>query len=307
MSLNAYWAYGLCIHAEIVCPELPPHLQPAGKPDVTIRLLSPVECISKSLENGFFEVKPGIFRMAVPGVAQYLVEDGNRISIEPLAGASPEEIRLFLLGSAMGALLYQRGLFPLHGSAVETRWGAMIFVGAQGAGKSTLAAQFHRSGYRLLSDDVCAVAMGSEGLQVLPALAQFRLCADAYERLGAPQGARFDVDKFVVPMGEGYSPAPVPLRAIHILADHESDAPAFEVLRGFDRVQRLLENLYRPQYLKGQSTQNNLMRMAGLIAQKTTMVAVTRRRDPEAIEGLVRFLESAWAERLPENSSKEKK
>ena len=250
---------------------------------------------------------PGFFRMAVPGVAQYLVEEGNRISIEPLAGASPEEIRLFLLGSSMGALLYQRGLFPLHGSAVETPWGAMIFVGAQGAGKSTLAAQFHRSGYRLLSDDICAVANRPEGLQALPALAQFRLCADAYERLGTPQGARFDVDKFVVPMGEGYSPHPVPLRAIHILADHESDTPVFEVLRGFERVQRLLENLYRPQYLNGQSTQSDVMRMAGLIAQKTTMVTVTRRRDPEAIEGLVGFLESAWAERFHENPSEEKK
>ena len=171
----------------------------------------------------------------------------------------------------------------------------MILVGAQGAGKSTVAAQFHSHGYRLLSDDVCAVAAAPDGLQVLPALAQFRLCTDAYERLGTPRGARFDVDKLVVPMGEGYCSHPVPLRAIHILTDHERSTPEFEVLRGFDRVQRLLENLYRPHYLRGQATQSDLMRMAGLIARQTTMVAVSRRRDPEAIEGLVGFLESAWA------------
>jgi hypothetical protein len=270
-----------------------------------IRLLPPVESVSESLENGYFEVRPGIFRIAVAGVAQYLVEEGNRISVEPIAGASPDEVRLFLLGSTMGALLYQRGLFPLHGSAVETPWGAMIFVGEQGVGKSTLAAQFHRKGYSLLSDDVCAVAMKPEGLQVLPALAHFRLCADAYERLGAPESARFNVDKFVVPMGEGYSSAPAPLTAVHILAEHDSEVPSFEVLRGFDRVQRLLENLYRPQYLKGQSTQNDLMRMAGLIAQKSTMAVVARRRDPDAIEGLVDFLESAWAEHFAANPSKE--
>ena len=128
MSLNAYWAYGLCIHAEIVCPELPPHPEPSGNPDVTIRLLSPVETISESLENGYYEVRPGVFRMAVSDVAQYLVEEGNRISIQPLVGAAPEEVRLFLLGSAMGALLYQRGLFRPHGSAVETHCEVMIFV-----------------------------------------------------------------------------------------------------------------------------------------------------------------------------------
>jgi hypothetical protein len=306
MFLNAYWAYGLRIHAEIVCPELPVHPQPDGNPDVTIRLLSPVESITESLEQGYFEVRPGVFRLAVTGVAQYLVEEGKRISIEPLAGASWEEVRVFLLGSAMGALLYQRGLLPLHGSAVETNWGAMIFVGAQGVGKSTLAAQFHRRGYRLLSDDVCAVATTAEGLQVLPALTHFRLCADAYERLESPEGARFNVDKFVVPMGEGYCPHPVPLRAIHILADQDSDTPEFEVLRGFNRVQRLLENLYRPQYLKGQGTQSDLMRMAGQIAQKTIMVEVTRRRDPKVIEELVGFLESVWTERFAANPSKEK-
>ena len=312
MSLNAYWAYGLRIHAELACPELPSLSQEAGDPDVTIRLLPSAENALESLENGYYEVQPGIFRLAVPGVAQYRVEEGSRIFIEPLPDVPLEKVRLFLLGSAMGALLYQRGLFPLHGSAVETPWGAMIFVGAQGAGKSTLAAQFHRKGYRLLSDDVCAVAPTPEGLQILPAVAQLRLCTDAFERLGAPREGRFDVDKFVVPMGEGYCPHPVSLRAIHVLRPRDFKtsssevAPAFDVLLGFDRVQCLLENLYRPQYLKGQGTQGDLMRLAGLIAQKATVATVTRRQDPEEVDGLVGFLESAWAERFGVISQKEK-
>ncbi len=306
MSLKEYWAYGLRIHADLECPELPFLSLATGTPDVTIQLLPARADALEPLEQGFFEVHPGIFHLAVPQVAQFRVEEGRRIFITPLPDAPAERIRLFLLGSAMGALLYQRGLFPLHGSAVETPWGAMIFVGAPGAGKSTIAGQFLRQGYRLLSDDVCAVAATPEGLQVLPALAQLRLCSDAFERLGNPPGARFDLDKFVVPMGAGYCPAPAPLRAIHILSDHDSSTPEFEVLCGFDRVQRLFENLYRPYYLKGQATQSSLMRMAGLIAQQTTMVAVSRRRDPEAIEGLIGFLESAWAACFGASPSKEK-
>jgi hypothetical protein len=306
MSRYAYWAYGLRIHADVACPELPLHPQPAGNPDVTIRLLPSVPSLSGALEQGYFEVRPGLFRLEVQGVAQYRVEEGNSILIEPLADASLEEVRLFLLGSTMGALLYQRGLFPLHGSAVETRWGAMIFVGAQGAGKSTLAAHFHRNGYRLLSDDLCAVATTEDGLQILPALARFRLCPDAYERLGAPAGARFDIDKFIVPMGDGYCPDPVPLRAIHILSDQEAEAPRFRMLRGLDRVRRLLENLYRPHFLRGQETQADLMRLAGLIAQQSALIAVTRRRDATAIESLVSFLEMAWAEHFLLNLSMEK-
>jgi hypothetical protein len=303
---NTYCAYGLRVHSDIVCPELAFDRQPHEDPDVIIRLLPPVPTISESLENGYYEVRPGVLRLAVSGVGQYLVEEGSRISIMPLAGSSPEEVRLFLLGAAMGALLYQRGLFPLHGSAVETRWGAMVFVGLAGVGKSTLAAEFHRKGYRLLSDDVCAVATTPEGLQVLPALARFRLCADAYERIGRPEDSRFDVDKFLVPMNGGYCPHPVPLRAIHILTDQEAGDPEFQVLRGFSRVKCLFENLYRPQYLKGQSTQIDLMRLAGLVAQQATIATVSRRRDPEMLEALVGFLESAWAECFGSKSGEEK-
>ncbi len=306
MPSNMYWAYGLSIHSDIPCPELPPHPRPTKDADVTVRLLQPVAQVAETLENGHYEVRPGVFRLAVPGVANYRVEQGQTIWIEPQDEASRDEVRLFLLGSSMGALLYQRGLFPLHGSAVETKWGAMVFVGAQGSGKSTLAAHFHGKGYRLLSDDVCAVAASEAGFQILPALAQVRLCADAYERLGTPEGARFDVDKYVVPIGEGYCADPVPLRVVHVLRDEASETPKFEVLRGFDRIQQLLENLYRPHYLKGQGTQTDLMRLAGQIAHGVDVVAVKRRPDVSAIESLVGFLESTWAEHYDAGLSEER-
>jgi len=301
MSLHTYWAYGLCIHADLDCPELPPYTGNSGSPDVTIHLLPALPTASDIPENRACEVQPGIFRLTVPGVARYRVEEGSRIIIEPLPDAPIETVRLFLFGSVMGALLYQRGLFPLHGSAVETPWGAMIFVGVQGAGKSTLAAQFHHRGYRLLSDDVCAVASTAEGLQILPALAKFRICTDAFERLGAPQEGHFEVDKYVVPMGAGYCPHSLPLRAIHVLQivdamTPECVAPAFQMLSGFDRVQRLLENLYRPQYLKGQQTQAMLMRLAAVIARKAIVAVVTRRPNPCEADELVDFLESVWAD-----------
>jgi hypothetical protein len=316
MPVNAYWAYGLSIHADLVCPEFPPHPHPAGDPDVIIQTLGKSGTdawagdkgagVHSELPHRSYEVLPGRFRLDVPGVARYRVEEGKRILIEPFEDSSPEKIRLFLLGSTMGALLYQRGLFPLHGSAVETPWGAMIFVGAQGSGKSTLAAEFHRRGYRLLSDDVCAVERTPQGLQILPALAQIRLCTDAYERLGTPEGARFNVDKFVVPMGEKYCPEPVPLRAIHILSDDDVDLPRFELVRGLDRVRYLLANLYRPQYLKGQQTRQGLLHMAAQIAQGASVAAVNRKRDTTATADVVRFLELAWAECFKASACREK-
>ena len=296
VSLNAYQAYGLSIHTDLICPELLPFPHSSHEPDVTITMLGEEATLLSSLPERSYEVRPGCFQLDVRRVARYRVEEGRRILIQAHASASPEKVRLFLLGSAMSALLYQRGLLPLHGSAVETRWGGMIFVGPQGSGKSTLAAEFHSHGYRLLSDDVCAVESTPNGLRILPALAQFRLCAVAYQKLGASPEAYFDVDKFAVSMGKQYCPHPVPLKAVHILSYQSAEGPRFEVLRGLERVRRLFENLYRPQFLIGQRTQNDLVCLAGLIAQRTTLAAVSRRRDRTAAADLVKFLEVAWAE-----------
>jgi hypothetical protein len=140
-------------------------------------------------------------------------------------------------------------------------------------------------------------------LKILPALSQVRLCADAFERLGGSAG-RFEVDKFVVPMGEGFCPHPVELRAVHLLSDRDGEMeytdtrPRFELVQGFNKVRGLLENLYRPHYLKGQGTQTELMRLAGVVAQRSTMAVVRRRRNTGEIGGLVDFLESEWAKRF---------
>jgi hypothetical protein len=294
MSSNAYSAYGLSIEADLECPELRALPQPVSDPDVTIRWLATGDSAMSPLKDRHYEVLPGRFRLDVKGVARYSVEEGKRILIEPVGDASLEKVRLFLFGSTMGALLYQRGLFPLHGSAVETPWGAMIFVGAQGSGKSTLAAQFHKQGYRLLSDDVCAIATTPGGLRIMPALSHFRLCADAYERLQSPVEARFDVDKFLVPMGDGYCTEPVALKAIHVLSDGDASLPHFEFLQGLSRVCRLLENLYRPHFLKGQATQTGLMKMAGTIAQQSVVASVTRRRPETLPDDMLNFLIAAW-------------
>jgi hypothetical protein len=296
MSLNAYQAYGLSIQTDLVCPELPRHNDPIYEPDVTITLLPGEAGTLRPLADRSYEVRPGCFQLDVPGVARYRVEEGRRILIQPHAGASPEKVRLFLFGSTMSALLYQRGLLPIHGSAVLTQWGGMIFVGPQGSGKSTLAAEFHRCGYRVFGDDVCAVEWTPLGVRILPALAHFRLRPDAYQQLGASPEGYFDVDKFAVPMGERYCSHPAPLRAIHVLCDDGAKGPRFEVVRGLERVRRLFENLYRPYFLQGQRTQNDLVRLVGVIAERTTLTVVSRRRETTATADLVRFLEQNWAE-----------
>ena len=52
--------------------------------------------------------------MNVDGIGRYYVYGGREIIVEPYANASFEKIKVFILGTAFGALLLQRGIFPLH-------------------------------------------------------------------------------------------------------------------------------------------------------------------------------------------------
>ena len=50
-----------------------------------------------------FEATPGRFLLQVDGIGRFLVRDGREIMIDRHPAASDDEVRLFLLGSAMGA------------------------------------------------------------------------------------------------------------------------------------------------------------------------------------------------------------
>lgn len=85
------------------------------------------------------------------------MEHGKRIVVCPQPGADEKKVRLFILGTCMAVIMMQRGILPLHGSAVVIDGWAYAFVGHSGAGKSTLSAALASRGYPLLTDDVVAL------------------------------------------------------------------------------------------------------------------------------------------------------
>lgn len=174
--------------------------------------------------------------LTVARVARFLVQGGDTIVVEPLPGASERRVRLFLLGSALGILCFQRGLLPLHANAVVAGDGAYAFAGASGAGKSTLAGHFARAGYDVLCDDVCAVSFDAAGRPVVwPGLPRVKLWRDAAEALGHEPASldrvAEDVDKYHVGLPAPRQNSPVPLRRVYLLERAAEGAAAIEVFR----------------------------------------------------------------------------
>ncbi|MEJ1968579.1 MAG: hypothetical protein WDN03_08115 [Rhizomicrobium sp.] len=107
------------------------------------------------------------FYLRVPRVANFLITAGNDIAMQVEAGVAESDAIVFLLGTAFGVLLYQRGRIVLHASAVQVGGSAVLFCGKSGAGKSTIAAVLNKRGYALVTDDVCCIDFDTEGRPVV--------------------------------------------------------------------------------------------------------------------------------------------
>ncbi len=234
-----YQLFGLAVRSELELPELP-GFRFEGEPDVVIR--------RGKDERGSL--------IAIDDIAEFTVSDGTRICVAAVPGASPRNIRLYLLGSAMGLLLHQRGLLPLHANAVEVDDRAVAFIGHSGSGKSTLAAWFHDKGYQVLADDVCVVRFGPDDApSVCPGLPRLRLWKEALEASGR-NAAHYDRsyagdddwEKFDVPLDRtGRLRASTPLAGIYLLG--EGDLATVDRLSGVEAADALFANTYRGRFV----------------------------------------------------------
>jgi hypothetical protein len=252
VSLTPYSVFGLVIASEIELAELE-EAPPGAAPDAWVRRGA---VTLPDGEPGYSAAGEGTL-LTIPRVGRYFISGGREIVVDPAAGASERNVRLFLLGSAFGALLHQRGLLPLHANAIEIDGRAFAFCGHSGAGKSTVAAWFHDRGHRILADDVCVIGFDEGGRALaFPGIPRLRLWKEALEASGREAGAfnrSFDdLDKYDVPTERRTPPRPLPLGAIYLLRRAEEGAAPAEIKRqiGVDAVETLVSNTYRGGYLR---------------------------------------------------------
>lgn len=117
-------------------------------------------------------------------VGAFYIYHGNRIVVVPSPSATIEQVRIYLVGTIMALLLYQRGMLVLHASSVAMNGKAVVFLGKSGSGKSSIAAALCQRGYGLISDDVVAVDLGSSSPIVHPGFGQYKLSEAAARALG---------------------------------------------------------------------------------------------------------------------------
>lgn len=243
----AYRAYGCNLASDIALSRLSPGTDPALDTITVARVEVLPQAPQDAKRHGaFLRAGPNYLELDIEGIVHFVALNGDRLLYRPYAGADPMSVQLFLTGSGLGAVLMQRKLLVMHGNAVQMAGACVMCVGPSGAGKSTTAAGLMQRGYRVLSDDVCAINGAG---QIVPGMPHIKLWQDAADALSlSTQGLEplgLDAQKFGLPLGAAFCADPLPVTRVYLLDPHASADVRLERVQAAEKFRLLRDNTYR--------------------------------------------------------------
>ncbi len=170
------------------------------------------------------------------GVGEFLVPaDGKTIVCRQWDTATAESFYVYLLGQALSFALVKQGLEPLHATAIVVEGEAVVFLGAAGFGKSSLAACFLATGCRMLTDDLLILKKTSENILAYPGPPRIKLFPNLARKYMGRTAKAIRMNPFtrkmILPLDGGQAcSTPVPLRVIYSLAGAH-DIPDTDAIR----------------------------------------------------------------------------
>ena len=296
-----YRISGLTVAAEMELPGVVALSGPPAPEDVEIRNRPvPDELPGVATRGPIWEMDRRRFLLRLPGIGRFLADSGRTLDVEPEHGTHAADSMPFVLGTAFGALLHQRGKFVLHASAVAVDGKAYAFCGRSGIGKSTLAAALCRAGCRFISDDMSAIDLDEFGEPVLwPDGRRLKLFDDSVSlcNLGDSrrEAVRSRIGKHYVEPPSTTVDGPVPLGAVYILHEPAVASPsAIERLSRLDAAQMLLLQTYRRRMVLAMGGAATQVRITGSILRSVPVFQLTRPGDTDGLASAIDQLQAHW-------------
>ena len=192
------------IHSEIPLPDLWPATCVDNHADsVMVRRGKVIEPADNA------STRPGVcyqcagyeFVLRTP-VAAFLIRQGREVIVEPEPGKPEQDMRPFLSGPVMAILCYQRGIFVMHGCALQYQGKTIVLCGQSGCGKSTLSYGLVEKGWQLIADEIAPLRKAGEHLLPLLGKRNIYLWENAAEYFQLPLNdlstVRSELRKYVV-------------------------------------------------------------------------------------------------------------
>jgi hypothetical protein len=236
-----------------------------------------------------FEHSADCSHLRIGAVADFEVRSGQQISVWPAIGAAQKDIEIFLSGPVWATLCHQRGLLPLHASAILANGRITAFAGRSGTGKSTAAAVMGSLDYELFTDDILTVNFDQNSVPgAWPYLRRLKLPSDMILQLALtpaePVSERLDKDKyFVHPKYIAYDRWSRLERLYLLEIDPTNSGNSIDRIVGAEAVRALIDQTYLRDFIEGSRRFNDHLAFCNLLASK---IAIYRlRRSPSLTAG----------------------
>jgi hypothetical protein len=299
--MHNYVISGLHVSSELALPGAIPEASPTAECEVSIRRGTVPPALAGATANGpTWEMAGDIFLLRVPRLARFWVTSGREIRVDIEPGVTDHDAAGFVLGTAFGILLHQRGALVLHGAAVAKDGQAIAICGASGAGKSTLAAALCREGHVFITDDICVVGFDSRRQPVvLPDGRQLKLWQESILRLDLADrrgdAVRESFEKYYIDPFASTTAEPPRLSAIYILREARPPLkPGIDALALPDAVAALDHQAYRPGLRAQIGDPPQMLMQAAAMLSHTKVFMLTRPRDFAQMGGTVALVRAHW-------------
>lgn len=288
-----YCLYGLRVSSDLELPEVLPGVE-SNVNDLSIRLgdLRGDESATAELRGPFLRAAPDMLNLVVPGVVEMAARNGRNLLYRPFEGIDEASVRLFLLGSGIGAILMQLGHLVLHGNTIEINEGCIVCVGQSSAGKSTIAAGMLQRGYRILADDISPV--DEDGL-VVPGLPRIKIWQKSADILGLnTEGMariRPELSKFNIPLGTSFCDQKRVLKGVVILDQHNDTDVSVQLVSGQEKFRLLRQNVYRSRFVDGMLLKKSYFQQTMNLAANLPVIRINRPKKGNSVESVLDKIE----------------
>ena len=284
-DLEIYTAFGLAISSDVCLPELaklPATQAAAEKVKITgsSRTSWPKLKISEH-STAIVQMSADDWRLKLEGIGWFRVSQGQSIEWERWDDSvSDRDLRTFLVSTALGALMIQRGNLILNATTVVKEGKAVLLLGEPACGKSTLAFCLQENGWKLLSSEITYI--DSNGL-AWPGVQQIKLWLDATMELELNKDnlplVRKGLKRYsIMPTDLTMLNEPIPLSTIYDLVrprrgatqeeeKSELKISTWHVIKQQRVLLQLRNKAYQPRFYRGMQKEQQLFMQAASLAK----------------------------------------
>jgi len=171
LDMHFYQLYGLNVQSAIYIPDL-------LEISLTKRIAEQPIALQIDLTDALVYLRD---------IGVFIIQGGSKIVLVATQNAKQESICQALVGVVLAVLLYQRGRYILHASAVAIEDIAIAFLGDSGAGKSSALAATIDQDFIGITDDLTAIHNIADNALVYPGVPKMKLSAAVATKLKLTQ------------------------------------------------------------------------------------------------------------------------